>query len=73
MVLGQGFLAGDGVRGERVVIEITFLHDDYYCKQLEGFDSGDKGRRGRRYQMFNWCSGYHVCLTHRRSQVRTLD
>jgi hypothetical protein len=24
-------------------------------------------------KLFNWCSGYHVCLTHRRSQVQTLD
>ena len=23
--------------------------------------------------MFNWCSGYHVCLTRRRPQVRSLD
>ena len=24
-------------------------------------------------RLFNWCSGYHVCLTRRRSQVRSLD
>ena len=31
------------------------------------------GMKNENDRLFNWCSGYHVCLTRRRSQVRSLD